>query len=383
MKWTTMWANAQSIIMPQAQRYAKDLTLRYPIYIPFNGNKIKLTLDNFCIDENVKIDSVVISLGNNLCDIQNKEYKYVTFNGNKSVEINKHDYVISDEIDINLFENKFLIVSIYLKDYTNLEGGVYVCGKLSKGYFAYGNQTLNEKLDINTSLETNWVYFLSNIDIYTQDDNFCVACYGDSITAQDWPDYMQLELKKQNINNIAVIRKAVSGTRILREYNCIKYQSYGLNGYHRFMHEIKSINNLKYVIVQQGINDIIHPVGKDINIFRPLEELPSSNELFEGIKYYKECSDKLNLNFIVGTLLPIYNWRTYNNEKEIIKNEFNELLINNYDCIDFNKELGIYDSGVWKFKESLDSGDHLHPSKKAYELMGILAANYIIYKEQK
>ena len=380
MKWTTFWGNAQSSVVPQPQRYAKDLTLRYPIFIPFDGTKIRITLDNFCVSEAVTIDSVLVSIGNELSDKQSNEFKYLTFNKNKSVTIDKNSYVISDELDINLKSNEYLIVSIYLKDYTNLTGGVDIKGPLSKGYFAYGNQIENNKLDINTSKSTSWVYFLSNIDIYTDDNNMALICYGDSITSQDWPDYMLLHLRENNINNIAVIRKAVSGTRILRQYECITYKSYGLNGKNRFMHEISSVSNAKYVIIQHGINDIIHPVGEDINIFRPMSDLPTANELFEGINYYKECLDKLNLKMIVGTLLPIFNWRTYMPFRETLKNDFNKLLMDNYECIDFQSEIGFLKDDIWYFKDGCDSGDHLHPSKDAYNKMGNLAAKYIMNK---
>ena len=134
----------------------------------------------------------------------------------------------------------------------------------------------------------------------------------------------------------------------------------------------------KAVIVQQGINDIIHPVGTDINIFRPLSDLPTKDELIGGINYYKKISESLNLEFIVGTLLPIYNWRTFEDFREELKNSFNEDLKKNYNCIDFSKEVSYLYDGIYRFKEGYDSGDHLHPSKQAYKMMGILASKKII-----
>jgi len=380
MKWVTMWGNAQSTVLPMPATYAKDLTLRYPILVPFSGNKIKITLDNYCVNEDVKIDLVTVSIGNKLSDEQIKNVNYLTFNSKKEAIIKAHSYIESDPLDIDLKSNDYLIISMYIKDYTNLTGGVDIIGPLSKGYFAYGNQVLNNKLDINTSKSTSWVYFLSNIDIYTDDNNKSVICYGDSITSQDWPDYMMLSLRENGIKNIAVVRKAVSGTRILRQYECITYQSYGLKGSNRFMHEVSSVKGADTVIVQHGINDIIHPVGEDVNIFRPMSDLPTKDELIEGINYYKNLASKLNLNFIVGTLLPIYNWRTYAPFREELKNNFNNSLRTNYNYIDFEKEVGTYIDNVWKFKDGCDSGDHLHPSKNAYKLMGQLAAKKIMEK---
>ena len=382
MKWVTMWGNAQSTVMPSPAKYAKDLTLRYPIFSPFDGNKIRVTLDNYCVNEQIKIDYIIVSKGNKLSDEQMDDFKYLTFNGKKEAIIEPHGYIISDELEFNLKSDEYLIISLYIKDFINLTGGVDIIGPLSKGYFAYGEQAEYNKLDINTSMATSWVYFLSNIDIYTDEKNKAVICYGDSITSQNWPDEMLLELRKKNIKNISIIRKAVSGTRILRQYECITYQSYGLKGSNRFLHEISSVSGADTVIVQQGINDIIHPVGVDINIFRPMSDLPTVDELIAGIEYYKKIAEKLNLKFIMGTLLPIYNWRTYAPFREDLKNSFNAKLRNDYPLIDFEAEIGYEKNGVWHFKEGCDSGDHLHPSKQAYKLMGILAANKIISNNQ-
>lgn len=377
-KWVTMWGNAQSTVRPSPARYAKDLTLRYPIFIPFDGNKIRITLDNYCVNEQIKIDYIIVSKGNKLSDEQINEFKYLTFKGKREVLIDPHSFIISDELDFDLKSDEYLIVSLYIKDFINLTGGVEIIGPLSKGYFAYGDQAKETKLNINTSMSTPWVFFLSNIDIYTEDKNKAIICYGDSITSQNWPDEMLLELRKKNVKNISIIRKAVSGTRILRQYECITYQSYGLKGSNRFMHEISSVSGAEAVIVQQGINDIIHPVGVDVNIFRPMSDLPTADELLAGIEYYKNITEQLNLKFIVGTLLPIYDWRTYAPFREDLKNEFNNQLRKRYPLIDFEAEIGYENKGIWYFKEGCDSGDHLHPSNSAYKLMGILAANKIM-----
>jgi hypothetical protein len=81
-----------------------------------------------------------------------------------------------------------------------------------------------------TTKTTSWFYFLSNIDILTESTNHALICYGDSITAQAWPDYLSLRLRDMGNPHTSVIRRAASGTRILRQYDCITYDSYGLKG---------------------------------------------------------------------------------------------------------------------------------------------------------
>ena len=63
--WVSIWGNATSIITNKPERYAKDITLRYPIYVPFSGKAVRLTFDNLNGTEDVTIFSVagiVISL---------------------------------------------------------------------------------------------------------------------------------------------------------------------------------------------------------------------------------------------------------------------------------------------------------------------------------
>ena len=76
--------------------------------------------------------------------------------------------------------------------------------------------------------------------------------------------------------------------------------------------------------------------------------------------------------------MPIFNWRTYAPFREELKNEFNERIRSNYQCIDFENEIGQNIDGIWKFKDDCDSGDHLHPSKYAYKLMGKLASKKVL-----
>lgn len=373
MNWVTIWGNAQSTVLPHPAYYAKDITLRYPIFIPFGGNKVRITLDNFCCDEDVYINRVGVAKGNKKAQLLS-EITYLTFDGKLDVTIKAHQSMVSDEISYEVNSDEFLVVSMYLSNFTNLTSGVDIVGPLSGGYFAYGNQLEYKEFDINTQKKTSWVYFLSNVDIYTSKDNEAIICYGDSITSQDWPDYMLLSLRENNIKNVAVIRKAVSGTRILRQYSCITYQSYGLCGKNRFVHEAGSVSGAKKIIIQHGINDIIHPVGEDVNIFRPMSDLPTTKDLIEGINYYLLEAQKLNLKTYVATLLPIYGWRTFAPFREVIKNEFNEWILTTNNPIDFNEEIGEFITDSYHFKDGCDSGDHLHPSKYAYELMGKLAA---------
>ena len=79
-------------------------------------------------------------------------------------------------------------MSFYLGDFTQMRSAVYTCGPLTKGTYAVGDYTYEEEIPIAVSRKTGITYFLSNVSVYTEKTNRTIVCYGDSITAQDWPD---------------------------------------------------------------------------------------------------------------------------------------------------------------------------------------------------
>lgn len=247
---------------------------------------------------------------------------------------------------------------------------VFTRGPLSIGSYAIGDQTECEKFPIDISRNTHYFYFLSNVSLYTSAENRTVICYGDSITAQDWPDYLTLRCREEGYAHTAIIRRATSGSRILREYSCITYESYGLKGDRRFPHEVPT-DGADCVLIQQGINDIIHPVGTDVNPFRPMSDLPTVEQLIEGMKYYISEARSYGYRVYVGTLLPIEGWRTYAPFREEMRNAFNDW-IRSTDlidgCVDFDRAL-CDPQNPSAFLPEYDSGDHLHPSAAGYKAM--------------
>ena len=119
-------------------------------------------------------------------------------------------------------------------------------------------------------------------------------------------------------------------------------------------------------------------MGTDVNPFRPMSDLPTAEQLAEGIEYYIDTAKKYGLNVYLGTLLPIYGWRTYAPFREELKNVFNGMLRANKHvagCIDFDKALRGENTAM--FAEGFDSGDHLHPSESAYKKMAATAYSII------
>ena len=358
-KWVACWGNATSITDQKEAMYAKNITLRYPIRMVFEGRALRLHFSNLTGTEPVTLSKVYI------------EQTTVTFDGEKSVLIEPGKEVTSDEIAYEVKAGTDVNVSIYLGEITQMNAGVLITGPLSRGQYAYGDHALEEELPADDTRNTNWFYFLNTVDVLTKAENHAFICYGDSITAQSWPDDLAIRLWNEGIRNVAIIRRAVSGTRILRQYDCITYAAYGLKGATRFPIEMEAAG-ADAVLIQHGINDIIHPVGVEVNKFRPWSDMPTSADLIAGVEdIYIQYAKEKGYKVYGGTLLPIYGWRTYAPFREEIKNEFNHWIrtTDKFDgYVDFEEAVRD-ENHPEAFAEGNDSGDHLHPSEKAYEIM--------------
>ncbi len=360
--WASVWGNAVSIGENRPESYGKNITLRYQIYSPFEGDAVRVTFDNYCGTEAVTISGCSFYTSGG--------FTTVTFGGRESITVPAGELVVSDAVSVLVAAGSTSHVSFYLGEFTQMRSAVYTCGPLTKGVYAVGDYTYEKDIPITVSRPTNICYFLSNVSVYTSKENRTIVCFGDSITAQDWPDYLNLRLKEEGYTHTVAIRRATSGSRILREYDCLTYASYGLMGSKRFFHEVPT-DGADTVLIQQGINDIIHPVGVEVNPFRPMSDLPKAEELIEGLKRYIELARSYDYKIYVGTLLPIKGWRTYAPFRDELKDAYNDFIrtTNLIDgVVDFDAAVrNPQDKAA--FLDKYDSGDHLHPSALGYKRM--------------
>lgn len=365
-KWVSCWGNATSITDRKECVYAKDLTLRYPIQMCFSGNTLRFRFSNLTGTEDVHLSKAYVAKVQD-----NYQPVGITFSGSNSVVLLPGQELTSDEISFDVCAGETIEVSMYFAGCTQMNAGTLITGPLSKGKYAYGDFAEAKELPMDLSRNTNWFWFLNTVDILTEEKNHALVCYGDSITAQSWPDFLALRTWKEGFRNVSIIRRAVSGTRILRQYDCITYQAYGLKGATRFPIEL-NVAGASAVIIQHGINDIIHPVGVDVNPFRPWSDMPTCDDLVKGMQeLYIQHARQLGLKVWSGTLLPIYGWRTYNEDRDVLRGQFNEWLRSSRDfdgCVDFDKAVCDPQHPA-AFAPGFDSGDHLHPSESAYEAM--------------
>ena len=201
-RYVSIWGNAISIADRRPENYARDLTLRYPIHPAFDGDKIKITLDNFCGTEPVTVTEVYVASNTSQGsrEILKDSTAAVTFGGRTSVTIPGGGSVVSDEIPFKVKRGNDISVSMYFADFTLMRSAVLITGPLSKGFYSVGNHASSPELPVDYTRNTNWFYFLSNVEVYTDSINRAIVCFGDSITAQSWPDDLTLRNEREGIN---------------------------------------------------------------------------------------------------------------------------------------------------------------------------------------
>ena len=123
-KWVSVWGNAVSIAENRPERYAKEITLRYPIVSPFSGSGVRLTFDNYCGTEPVTLEKVTIFCGG--------AFHPVTFGGERRVTLPAEGNAISDTLETPVTAGERLLVSFYLRDFTLMRSVVFTCGALSR-----------------------------------------------------------------------------------------------------------------------------------------------------------------------------------------------------------------------------------------------------------
>ena len=359
-KWVSAWGTASSIAERREGNYEKELTLRYALKCTLDGSKIRVRFSNICGNEPVKITKAFAASYKGGTAVDTDSQTAITFGGATEGIIPAGGELTSDEIDFVCVKGRDIAVSMYFKEITQLMTTVYTEGPCQDNYFADGDFSDAAELPLENRMPTGYTYFLNTIDVLTDDSAKSIVLFGDSITAQSWPDRLNLKLIENN-DNIAGIRRGVSGTRVLGQYDCLQYAHYVLSGKNRFVRECNCAG-ADTVIIFHGINDLIHPDG--INPFRPMSNFPSLEDMQEGYRYYIKEARKMGLKVIMTTILPIEGWRTYEDWREDMRIKINEWIrstdeIDGY--IDFDKAV-CNPSNPKALKPEYDSGDHLHPS---------------------
>lgn len=359
LKWAAAWSSSPAIAPARPARYAKDLTLRFVLRMQLNGDAIRLTLSNLGGTEPVPVEAVCAApmLDEHTQDVS--ALRAVTFGGREGCVIPAGGSLQSDAIALETVRNSDLCVSLYIRDYAQLASGTDVTGPLSRFWFAEGNCAKDAQLSVMNRMKHDTVFLLDKVEVRTSDPCEVLACFGDSITAQSWPDFLIQRCLDEDRPNLCVIRRGIGGSRVLRQYENLQHRSYGPHGADRFERELSGADR---VIILHGINDLIHPDG--VNPLRPWSDLPTADELIEGLRWYVRKGHEMGMKVYLGTIVTMMGWPSANEYKEGIRQQVNAWIRTQTEadgCVDFDAAIRDPELPSHRAPE-YDSGDHVHPS---------------------
>jgi len=352
-KWVAIWGSAPSYTAAVPARYAKDVTLRYNMRSLLGGGKMRLHLNNLYGREAAVITRVFLVHGDAAVP--------VTFGGETACSLPAGAQVMSDEIDFPIARGEDFAVTMYLGDMTPLHTGTKHYGPLSSFAFAEGDHAAEAALPPEHSAPTETVYFLDTVDLLTEDGQaHALVCFGDSITAQSWPDYLALRVLREGPEHLAVVRRGIGGSRVLRAYGYMQHRHYGSRGIERFEREL-SAAGVDSVVILHGINDLIHPGTNDL---RPWSELPTAEELIDGLRFYVRKGHEMGLRVYPATIPTLKGWNIYVPKRDEIRHAVNEWIRAQSEAdgfVDFDAITRSADDPDSRDPEC-DVGDHIHPS---------------------
>ena len=369
LKWVNGWGMAISHPPLNEAQWTNDTTVRYVIINSLDAKALKLKFSNRFGQNPATLSHVTVAKSVDSADkVDNNTITQVTFNGSKSGTMAPFGEIESDPIPFDVKCGEKIAVSIYFKDFTQLNTGITYDNQFFVKNFIEGDCTECSQFDTRKMAKCLSFSFLWSIDFLTYQDAYSIAAFGDSITTQEWVDIVANKLIQNNMSNRAIVRRAISGSRIFGQYDAVSYYHYGEDGKTRFEREIVH-SGIQKVIILHGINDLIHPDGQ--NEFRPMSDLPTTEQMIEGLTYYINTAHKHNIKAYIATLLPFKGWRTYDKMRDDIRIEVNDWIRTQNiadGVIDFDKAVRDENDPLC-YKEGYHRGDCLHASLKGYQAM--------------
>lgn len=315
-KWVGSWSTApiksgiQIINGNYTDYLSARTTVRSTITPTLSGNSIRLKFSNIYGNDTVYINETTIAVtGKTDDEIDTSTLKQVTFNnGSKYANILPGSEIYSDEIEFSVEALKKISISTYYENSTNLMTSG-LSGGVSYTALGFGNKThkknlssLATKLDLTSGTITyHTIPFLINLDVKRTDDAYSVVIIGDSTVTNDTYLFLATKLIKNGITNVGVLNESIIGNRVLYDGASALGNLYGYSLLSRFEKDALNQAGCKYIIVKEGLNDILHPMTKSMKDIAPYA---SVNDIINGYKTIASEAKQVGKKIYIVTRTP-------------------------------------------------------------------------------
>jgi len=365
--WVGTWSTAPYFV--DANNRAPELGLsnnsfRQIVRVSVGGDVIRFRFTNLFSKNDVTFKSVGIAVSTGGSSIDVASAKVLKFSAKEEVTIKSNEELISDPIKFPLKPGMKVAITICFRN-AGPEIGGHAASRTTS-YILLGTQSLTA--DFSNAIATDHWFVTSGIDVMAPKTTAAIAILGNSITDgrgsgtskfNRWSDILSERLlKNPATKNRAVLNLGIGG-------NCVVRGGQGEPAVVRFDRDILLQQNVKWLIISEGINDIGGVRNSD-------QATQIAKDLIEA---YKKMIDKAHAKGIKvygATILPFAKSSYDKDFRQPARDTVNNWIrtSGNFDgVIDFEKVMSDPQNPN-SLLPDLHSGDFLHPNEAGYKVMG-------------
>jgi lysophospholipase L1-like esterase len=368
-QWLTAWSMSPSSLPPgpDAEDTFNNQTLRQIARITASGDSIRLRISNTHGNKPLKIGALTVAAQADGSTIATSSLRNVTVNGQSGFVIPRGAVVMSDPVvfPVTVFDQ--LSISMYLPEGSG-QGTVHRAA-MQTAYVSAGDNTRAESSPTDSE-EINFWYFLSAIDVLTDEYSSTIVTLGDSITDgvgstvnanQRWPDIFAERLQaEQGMPRYAIANAGISGNRVLHERN----SNFGENLLARFERDVLALSGVSHIVLLEGINDI------GMAAAMATDQEVSAEQIVGGYMQGIQRAKARGIKVIGATLTPYEGAAYHRPEGEAKRQQVNNWIRSSgaFDAlIDF--ERSVQDATNPRRLPANFTADNLHPNDIGYQAM--------------
>ncbi|MFE0509747.1 SGNH/GDSL hydrolase family protein [Streptomyces sp. NPDC058964] len=370
--WVSSWSASPAGAEPGTETDGlAGRSVRNVVHASVGGKGARITLSNLYGQSPLTIThaSMAVAAGDNTAAAAADTMRRLTFGGNTSVVIPAGGQVLSDAVRVNIPHDTDVLVTTY----SPTASGPVTFHQHARqvSYVAQGDHTEDAAAAPYTGQTPYWRY-LTALDVLSNESDGTVVVLGDSITDgitstaganHRWTDVLSQRLRTalavgQDLPRYSVVNQGISGNQVLADG--LGRPADNQSGLDRFGRDVLSRTNVKAVVIDLGINDIIRN-----------PRVPGADRITDGLRTLVRQAHARGLKVIGATLMPFQGHPGYTAVREAVRQQVNATIRAGrvYDAVvDFDRALRDPYSPN-RLRAEYDSGDHLHPSDEGYRKM--------------
>lgn len=346
-------------------------SVRNVVHASVGGTSARITLSNLYGQSPLTVThaSIAVAAGTDTAAAIATTMRRLTFGGGTTVVIPPGRQVISDTVRIVIPAETDVLVTTYSP--TRSGPVTYHPHARQTSYVADGDLTEDATGAAYAERTPYWRY-LTALDVLSRESDGTVVVFGDSLTDgitstentnRRWTDNLYRRLRTaveagEDLPRYSVVNQGISGNQILA--NGAGRPADNQSGLGRFDRDVLSRTNVKAVVIDLGVNDILRN-----------PRLADPNRILAGLRALVRQAHSRGLKVVGATLMPLQGHRGYTEARDAVRQQINAEIRSGrvFDAVvDFDQALrDPYDPR--RLRPDYDSGDHLHPSDAGYERM--------------